>query len=285
MPFVALESTVIAHGLPYPENVETALRLEAIIRQEGATPRTVGIIDGEIIAGLTENQIERLGTEPDVRKVSRRDLPVVVAGKQHGATTVAATMWIAAGHGIEVFATGGIGGVHRGAAETFDVSTDLHEMAVTSVTVVSAGVKSILDIGATLEVLETLGVTVVGYETDTFPAFYSRTSGHAVDARCDDPTSVARIIRARRRMDIAGAVLVAVPVPVSAEIPAHEIEPFIKMALEEARSEGISTAAITPFLLDRLAHLTKRRSLKANIALLENNARVAARIAVALQQI
>jgi pseudouridylate synthase len=283
MPFVALESTVIAHGLPYPENVETALRLEAIIRQEGAIPRTIGIIDGEIIAGLTENQIERLGTESDVRKVSRRDLPVVMGRKLTGATTVATTMWIAARFGIEVFATGGIGGVHRGAGTSFDISADLPELGRTSVTVVCAGVKSILDIAATLEVLETYGVTVIGFETDDFPAFYSRSSGHPIDVRCDTPSEVASMVRARRTLDLAGGILVGVPVPVAAEIPRAEIDPMIERALNELHERAITSAAVTPFLLSRLAEMTGRRSLEANIALLKNNARVAARIARALE--
>ena len=284
-PQVALESTVISHGLPYPRNLQLAQDMEAIIRSRGAAPHTVGIIAGELIAGLSPAQIEHLATAPNVRKVSRRDLPIVVARKEDGATTVATTMWIAAQWaGIEVFATGGIGGVHRhtGLGTSSDVSADLQELAQTPVLVVCAGVKAILDLPATLEYLETHGVTVIGYGTDDFPAFYSRSSGLPVDVRCDSPAEVAAIWRAKRTLGLPGGLLVAVPVPLDDEIPAAEIEPFIAQAVAEAAAQGLRSALVTPFLLTRIAELTGERSLGANLALLKNNARVAAEIAIAL---
>ena len=285
-PIVALESTVISHGLPYPKNLETALRLEEIVREEGGMPATVGIVGGKLIAGLKREQIEHLAQAENVRKVSRRDLPIVVAHKAAGATTVATTMWIAHRYGIQVFATGGIGGVHRGTGElgngSFDVSADLTELAQTSMTVVCAGAKAILDLPATLEYLETHGVTVIGYQTDEFPAFYSRTSGLKTDVRCDTPQEVARIIRVKQELGLPGGVLVCVPIPEPYAIPRGEIEPVIAEAIEEAEMQKLRSAAITPFLLSRIAELTGERSLKANLALLENNARVAAQIARAL---
>lgn len=292
---VALESTVISHGLPYPRNLQLAQEMEAIIRSQGATPHTVGIIAGELIAGLTPAQIEHLATAPNVRKVSRRDLPIVVARKSDGATTVATTMWIASQWaGIEVFATGGIGGIHRhtgpgtssgamsSGATSSDVSADLQELAQTPVIVVCAGAKAILDLPATLEYLETHGVTVIGYGTDDFPAFYSRSSGLPVDVRCDSPAEVAAIWRAKRTLGLPGGLLVTVPVPAADEIPAAEIEPFIEQAVAEAGAKGLRSAEVTPFLLTRIAELTGERSLRANLALLKNNARVAAEIALAL---
>ncbi|WP_456424992.1 pseudouridine-5'-phosphate glycosidase [Rhodocaloribacter sp.] len=285
-PRVALESTVITHGLPHPQNVETALRLEAVLREAGASPRTIGILDGKIIAGLREDEIRRLAAMPDARKVSLRDLPVVTARGLSGGTTVATTMWVAHRHGIRVFATGGIGGVHRGdgppGAGSFDVSADLEALAQTPVAVVCAGPKAILDLPATREVLETRGVTVAGYGTDEMPAFYSRSSGLPVDVRCDTPEEVADLIRARRDLGLPGAVLVTVPVPEAAAIPRAEIEPAIAEAHEEAARRGLRSAEVTPFLLARLAERTGERSLRANLALLENNARVAAAIARAL---
>ena len=285
---VALESTVIAHGLPYPQNVEAALHLEAVVRTAGAVPRTIGIIAGEVVAGLSEAQIRHLATAPDVRKVSRRDLPVVVARQMDGATTVATTMWIAHRYGIEVFATGGIGGVHRGSgppgAGSFDVSADLEELAQTPVTVVCAGPKAILDLEATREVLETRGVTVVGYETEEMPAFYSRHSGLPVDVRCDTPEEVAALVLARRRLELPGATLVTVPVPEAEEIPHEEMAPLIKQATDEAHRQNLRSAEVTPFLLSRLSALTGQRTLHTNLALLENNARIAARIALAVQE-
>lgn len=280
MPRVALESTVIAHGLPFPQNVETALRLEAIVRAEGAVPCTLGLVRGEPVAGLSEAQIEHLASARGVRKVSLRDLPVAIARGLDGATTVAATMHLAHRFGIGVFATGGIGGVHRGAP--FDVSADLEALATLPVTVVCAGVKAILDLPATREVLETRGVTVVGYGTDDFPAFYSVTSGLPVDVRCDTPAEVAAVIRARRSIGLPGAVLVVVPPPAGAAIAFDEIEPAIQQALDESSRRGLRSAEVTPFLLTRVSELTGARSLQTNRALLENNARVAARIARAV---
>ncbi|RME62626.1 MAG: pseudouridine-5'-phosphate glycosidase [Caldilineae bacterium] len=283
-PQVALESTVISHGLPYPRNVELAQEMEAIIRAHGAVPRTVGVIQGELIAGLSPEQIQHLATAPQVRKVSRRDLPIVAARGLDGATTVATTMWIAHRAGIQVFATGGIGGVHRAArgAVSPDVSADLPELAQTPVIVVCAGAKAILDLPATLEYLETYGVTVVGWRTDEFPAFYSRSSGLPVDVRCDEAAEVAALWRAKRALGLPGGLLVAVPVPQEEEIPAPEIEPVIEQAVAEAEEQGLRSAEVTPFLLSRIAALTGERSLRANLALLKNNARVAASIALAV---
>ncbi len=278
---VALESTVIAHGLPYPHNLVLAQAMEQIIREQGAEPRTIAILDGELTAGLTPAQLEYLATATNVRKVSRRDLPIVVARRQTGATTVATTMWIAARHGIEVFATGGIGGVHRG--DGTDISADLEELAQTGVIVVCAGAKAILNLPATLEYLETRGVTVVGYGTDEFPAFYSRTSGLPVDIRCDTPAEVAELWRTKQQLGLPGGLLVTVPVPAEDEIPAAEIEPHIAQAIAEAEARSLRSAEVTPFLLSRLSELTGERSLQTNLALLKNNARVAAGIALALQ--
>ncbi len=281
---VALESTVISHGLPYPDNLKLAREMEEIIRRHGAEPATVGVIGGELIAGLSEEQIERLATAADVRKVSRRDLPVVVARKLDGATTVAATIWIAQRAGIKLFATGGIGGVHRSSTPgmSADVSADLQELAQTPVIVVCAGAKALLDLPATLEYLETHGVTVIGYGTEAFPAFYSRDSGLPVDLRCDSPQEVAEIWRAKRSLDLAGGLLVAVPVPEEDEIPSAAIEPLIERALADSEAAGLRSAEVTPYLLRRIAELTGDRSLRANLALLRNNARVAAAIAAAL---
>ncbi len=281
---VALESTVISHGLPYPDNLKQAREMEEIIRRHGAEPATVGVIGGELIAGLSEEQIERLATAADVRKVSRRDLPVVVARKLDGATTVAATIWIAQRAGIELFATGGIGGVHRSSTPgmSADVSADLQELAQTPVIVVCAGAKALLDLPATLEYLETHGVTVIGYGTESFPAFYSRDSGLPVDLRCNSPQEVAEIWRAKRALGLAGGLLVAVPVPEEDEIPSAAIEPLIKRALADSAAAGLRSAEVTPYLLRRIAELTGDRSLRANLALLRNNARVAAAIAAAL---
>lgn len=279
-PAVALESTVITHGLPYPQNVEVALRLEAVVEAEGADPHTIGIRGGKMFAKLSEADIRYLAEAEHVRKVSRRDLPVVFARKLDGATTVAATMWMAFRYGIEVFATGGIGGVHRG--NRMDISADLEELGRTPVTVVCAGAKALLDVPATLEVLETKGVTVIGYQTDTFPLFYSRDSGLPVDVRCDTPEEVAQVILARQNLSLSCGTLVAVPVPEAHAIPQAEIEPAILQALAEAEEQGLRSGAVTPFLLARLAELTEGQSVRTNLALLINNARVAARIARAL---
>ena len=281
-PTVALESTVISHGLPYPQNLVLAREMEEIVRGQGAEARTVAIIGGELRAGLSEVELLHLATADNVRKVSRRDLPIVVARKLDGATTVATTMWIASRFGIQVFATGGIGGVHRGAGD--DISADLQELAQTPVIVICAGAKAILDLPATLEYLETHGVTVVGYGTDDFPAFYSRTSGLPVDVRCDTPQEVADLWQAKQALGLPGGLLVAVPIPAEAEIPAAEIEPAIGQAVAEAAARGLRSAEVTPFLLSRIAELTGARSLEANLALLKNNAAVAAQIAVAISR-
>lgn len=279
---VALESTVISHGLPYPDNLALARAMESIVRAGGAEAHTIGILAGELIAGLSDAQIEYLATAPGVRKVSRRDLPIVAARKLDGATTVATTMWIAHRHGIQVFATGGIGGVHRG--DGTDISADLPELAQTPVIVVCAGAKAILNLPATLEYLETSGVTVVGYATDEFPAFYSRCSGLPVDVRCDQAEEVAALWRAKCALGLPGGLLVAVPVPQAAEIQADVIEPVIARAVAEAEAQGLRSAQVTPFLLGRLAELTGAASVRCNVALLQNNARVAAEIARALQE-
>ncbi len=280
LPQVALESTVISHGLPYPHNLALAQEMEQIVRRGGAEPRTIGIIQGELIAGINADQLLRLATGKNIRKVSRRDLPIVVARKEDGATTVATTMWIAQRFGIEVFATGGIGGVHRG--DGSDISADLQELAQTAVIVVCAGAKAILNLPATLEYLETYGVTVVGWGTDEFPAFYSRSSGLPVDVRCDSAQEVAALWQAKRQLGLPGGLLVTVPVPVADEIPAQAIEPVIERAVQEAATQGLRSAQVTPFLLTRIAELSGERSLRTNLALLKNNARVAAEIAAAL---
>ncbi len=277
---VALESTVITHGLPYPHNLALAREMETIVRNGGAEPRTVGVIAGELIAGLSDAQLTYLAQAREVRKVSRRDLPVVVARGLDGGATVATTMWIAQRAGIEVFATGGIGGVHRG--DGSDVSADLQELAQTPVIVVCAGAKALLNLPATLEYLETHGVTVVGWQTDEFPAFYSRSSGLPVDVRCDDAGQVAELWRAKQRLGLPGGLLVAAPIPAEDEIPAHEIEPIIEQAVAEAMRQGLRSAQVTPFLLARIVELTGESSLAANLALLKNNARVGAEIAVAV---
>lgn len=279
-PRVALESTVIAHGLPYPQNLRLARRLEARVREVGAEPATIAILRGELRAGLTDAELHHLATASDIRKVSRRDLPIVVAQKGDGATTVASTMFIAHHFGIEVFATGGIGGVHRGAV--FDISADLPELARTPVVVVCAGAKAILDLPATLEWLETHGVTVIGYGADEFPAFYSRQSGLPVDVRVDSAAEVAAIVRAKRQLGMQNGLLVCVPVPAEAELPAPVVEPAIEQALSEAAARGMRGKALTPFLLARVSELTGEASMRTNLALLENNAHVAAQIALAL---
>ena len=282
-PVVALESTLISHGLAYPANLETAHELEEIVRSEGSVPATVAILDGRPRIGLEDADLERLARGSDVRKVSRRDIPVVVAFRLNGGTTVAATMYLAHRAGIRVFATGGIGGVHRG--HPFDVSADLPELAQTPVITVCAGAKSILDLPLTLEWLETHGVPVLGYDTDEFPAFYSRTSGLPVDARVGTPKDVARVWMAKQEMGLVGGLLVAVPVPTEAEFVASEAELAIEKALAAANAQGITGKAITPFVLAKVARQTEGRSVRANLALLRNNAQVAARIAVALLEV
>ena len=281
-PVVALESTIIAHGMPYPQNVETAREVEDIVRSGGAIPATIAIIGGEVKVGLTASELDRFGRDGrSIRKVSVRDLPYVVAKKTDGATTVASTMRIAAMAGIHVFATGGIGGVHRGAEKSFDISADMTEFAESDVAVVTAGAKAILDLALTLETLETLGVPVVGLGADEFPAFYSRLSGHAVPMRCDTPEEIAALMRAKWDMGLKGGVVVANPIPQAAEIPAGEIAPLIAAAVAKADQQGIAGKDLTPFLLAEIAGVTDGRSLAANIALVKNNAKVGAAIAVA----
>ncbi|HEX9906121.1 MAG TPA: pseudouridine-5'-phosphate glycosidase [Propylenella sp.] len=283
-PVVALESAIVTHGMPRPRNVETALAVEAIVRENAATPATVALLDGRIRVGLDRGELERLGAAPGVLKASRRDLAPALARKATAGTTVAATMAVAARAGIAVFATGGIGGVHRGAAESFDVSADLSELAATPVAVVCAGCKSILDIPRTLELLETLGVPVLGYGTDEFPAFFARSSGHRLDHRADTPGEVAEVIRLHRQLQLPSGVLVANPIPEADALPAAEIEARIAAACREAEAAGISQKALTPYLLDRIGALTGGRSLAANIALVKNNAALAARVAVELSR-
>jgi pseudouridine-5'-phosphate glycosidase len=282
-PVVALESTIVAHGMPYPENVRTAREVETTIRGIGAEPATVAVIGGEIRVGLSDDELELLATSPDVAKVSRRDLPAVLSSGALGATTVAGTMICAALAGIEVFVTGGIGGVHRGAQENFDISADLQELAKTSVAVVCAGAKSILDIGLTLEYLETHGVPVVSCEQDDFAAFYTRESGFRADFRIDDAAEQARFIRAKWALGLTGGVVISTPVPAVDEMPREEIEAITQQALADARAQGIAGKAVTPFLLSRIKALTGGRSLATNIALIKHNAEVGARLACALR--
>lgn len=280
-PVVALESTIIAHGMPYPENVETALGVEALVRERGATPATIAIFNGRCHVGLTAGQIEYFGQAKGVWKVSLPDMPYVISKQLYGATTVAATMRIASMAGIKVFVTGGIGGVHRGAHITMDISADLTEMARTSVAVVSAGVKSILDIGLTLEYLETQGIPVVTAGQDEFPSFYSRQSGFASPLRLDTPEEIAALLHAKWALGLQGAVLVANPVPQDKEIPFAEMERAIQQALAVAAQGAIRGKALTPFLLQYLAEHTKGESLEANIALVRHNAQLGASIAKA----
>ncbi len=273
---VALETTILAHGMPYPDNVATALAVEEEIRQLGATPATIAVIGGTIRVGLSNDEIEWLGTAKEVLKLSRNDLPYAVTAGKHGATTVAATMICAHLAGIRVFATGGIGGVHRGAERTFDISADLEELARTPVAVVCAGAKALLDLPKTIEYLETRGVPVVGYRTDRFPAFWSL-SDLAVPIRLDCPEEVARLLRVKWELGLAGGALIANPAP-GEEVPPRVIE----QAVEDAERQGVTGKAVTPFVLSRIVELTEGRSLRANIALVRNNARLAAEIAMAL---
>ena len=285
-PVVALESTIISHGMPYPQNVETALRVEAEVRAHGAVPATIAIVDGRLQAGLSPAQITQLGQGgAAVPKVSRRDLPFIVARGGSGATTVAATMMIAAMAGIRVFATGGIGGVHRGAPQSFDVSADLQELARTPVAVVCAGAKAILDLRLTLEYLETHGVPVVGYRTDCLPAFYTADSPFAVDYRLDSAVEIARAMHAKWAMGLAGGLVVANPVPAADAMPRERVDAAIAQALREADEQGIGGKQSTPFLLARVAALTGGDSLATNIALVLNNARLAAAVAVQFGQL
>lgn len=279
-PVVALESTVIAHGLPRPRNIETAWRLEQIVRGEGALPATVAALDGKLCAGLTQEQIDLIATREDIKKLSIRDLPIAVAQKWNGATTVASTMWIAHRAGIRVFATGGIGGVHRGSLP--DVSADLPELARTPMIVICSGAKIVLDLPATREWLETNSVTVVGYQCDEMPAFYSRQSGLPIDARCNSPEEVVKIFKTQRELGLQSALLVTVPVPSEAEVENALLQKVLDDSLAEAAHEKVSGRELTPFLLSRMSTQSDGATLRANIALLENNARVAAHIAGAL---
>ena len=276
-PVVALESTVIAHGLPFPQNIETAYKLERIIREQGATPATIALFNGEITIGLNDEQIESLATGNDVHKVSIRDLPTSVAAKLNGATTVASTSCIAYMAGIKMFATGGIGGVHRGGAN--DVSADLPVLASTPILVVCSGAKVVLDLPATREWLETYGVTVLGWQCDELPAFYSTSSGLLVDRRVESGKDVAAVVKARDELLLKNAVLLTVPVPADAALEADEVEAALAAAIEAAERKGIAGKEVTPFLLSQMADLSGGRTLTANIALLENNARVAAVVA------
>ncbi len=282
-PLVALESTIITHGMPYPQNVETAARVEAEIRAHGAVPATIAVLDGALHIGLTEAELTALGQASGVAKLSRADLAACMATGGTGATTVAATMIAAHLAGIEVFATGGIGGVHRGAENSFDISADLHELAQTPVSVVAAGAKAILDLPKTWEVLETLGVPVIAYGQDVLPAFWSARSDHPAPLRMDSAARIAAAHRMRATLGLPGGQLIANPIPLADEIPAEVLAPVIAQALAEAAQQGIAAKAVTPFLLGRIFELTEGRSLAANIALVLNNARLGAAIAAELQ--
>lgn len=279
-PVVALESTVIAHGLPRPQNLETAEQLEAIVREGGAVPATIAVFDGKFHAGLDADQLRYMANTDGIHKLTRRDLPVAVMRGWDGATTVSTTMWIAHRAGIEVFATGGIGGVHRGSIP--DISADLPELAQTPMLVVCSGAKIVLDLPATREWLETYGVTVAGYQCDELPAFYSRSSGLPIDVRIDNAAEAAALFTARRELDLPGAVVLTVPVPAEFEIAASELQGTLEEALAECAERQLSGREVTPFLLSRMAERSGGATLRTNIALLENNARVATEVAVAL---
>lgn len=280
-PVVALESTIITHGMPWPQNLEMAQRVEAVVRENGAIPATIAVIEGNLHIGLTDAALRQLAQTRDARKLSRADLAICLSQKATGATTVAATMIAAHLAGIKVFATGGIGGVHRGADQSFDISADLHELAQTPVTVVAAGAKAILDIPKTMEVLETLGVPVIAYEQDDLPAFWSRTSGLKAPLRMDTAEDIAQAYAQRVALNIPGGQLIANPVPQESEIPQDQIEPVIQQALALAEAEQISAKKVTPFLLGKIFELTGGASLETNIALVLNNAKLAAQIACA----
>ncbi|MFW8593044.1 pseudouridine-5'-phosphate glycosidase [Cribrihabitans neustonicus] len=284
-PLVALESTIITHGMPYPQNVEVAAQVEQDIRDAGAVPATMAVIEGVLHAGLEPDQLQALGRAKGVAKISRADMPACIATGGTGATTVAATMIAARLAGIEVFATGGIGGVHKGAETSFDISADLLELAQTAVTVVAAGAKAILDVPKTLEVLETQGVPVIAYGQDSFPAFWSAQSDLKAPLRMDDPAQIARAHAARQAMALPGGQLIANPIPAADEIPAEDLAPVIAQAQTEADAQGIAGKNVTPFLLQRIFELTGGRSLTANIALVRNNARLAAKIAQELNNL
>jgi pseudouridine-5'-phosphate glycosidase len=281
-PVVALESTIISHGMPYPENVRTALEVEAVVEANGAVAATIGIIDGVGIIGMTPQQIEAFGSRGHIAKVSRRDLPIIFARKEWGATTVATTMILAAKAGIEVFVTGGVGGVHRGAASSFDISADLQELANTDVTVVCAGAKAILDLPLTLEYLETFGVPVLGYQSAELAAFYSRSSGLKVDAEMNNTDEIADIILAKRNFGLHGGILISNPIPKEYDMDAKVIDQAIQTALYEMNASGIKGNKVTPYLLAKVKELTGGDSLEANIALIKNNAKIGAQIACSL---
>lgn len=282
---VALESTIISHGMPYPKNVETALNVEEIIRSYGVVPATIAIINGRLKVGLTSEEIEYLGKSKNVIKTSRRDIPFIITQKRDGATTVAATMFIANLAGIKVFVTGGIGGVHRGAQETFDISCDLQELAHTNVAVVCAGAKSILDLGLTLEYLETQGVPVVGYKTNELPAFYTRKSGFGVDYRIDNVDELAIFLKTKWDLGLMGGVVIANPIPKKYEMDYDIINKAINNAIIEANEKGIKGKTLTPFLLAKIKDITSGDSLESNIQLVYNNAKLGAQIAVELAKI
>ena len=285
-PVVALESTIISHGMPYPQNVETALQVESIIREHGAVPATTAIIGGVLTAGLSKDEIEHLGKEGQkVTKVSRRDIPVICARKMDGASTVATTMVIAHMAGIRIFATGGIGGVHRGAEKTFDISADLEELAETPVNVICAGAKAILDLPLTLEYLETKGVTVLGYQTEELPAFYTRKSGLSVDYRVESPEELARLIDTKAKLGLRGGYLITNPIPEEYSMDPAVIQKAIDQAIDESREKGIKGKETTPFLLARVAEITGGDSLESNIKLVYNNAALAAETAVELSKL
>lgn len=281
-PIVALESTVIAHGLPYPNNIETALKLENIIRENGAVPATIAVFNGQFCVGLDESQLTKLATDKTIHKISRRDLPIAVAKKLNCATTVATTMFIAHRAGIKIFATGGIGGVHRG--DLPDISADLPELAQTPMTVVCAGAKIVLDLPATREWLETNGVCILGYQCDEIPAFYSRKSGLKVDERVETASEVAQIAKSRDELTMPNAILLTVPISSEFEIPIETLETILASALIEAEAQNISGKEITPFLLAKMSAESKGETLVANIALLENNAKIAAQVAIELNK-
>ena len=283
-PVVALETTIVSHGMPWPDNLETALAVEAVVRAAGAVPAAIAVMGGTIRVGLERSELELLAQAKDVLKLSSADIAYALTAGRTGATTVAATMIAAHLAGIRVFATGGIGGVHRGAEQSFDISADLTELSKTPVTVVCAGAKALLDLAKTLEVLETLGVPVVSYRSDAFPAFWSRDSGLPSPLRLDDAAAIAGFMRARAELGQAGGMLIANPVPEADEIPLAEMAPVIEAAVADAAARGVTGKAVTPFLLDAIFHLTGGRSLVTNVALVKNNARLAARIAVALAQ-
>ncbi|ANU11709.1 hypothetical protein A1A1_10616 [Planococcus antarcticus DSM 14505] len=284
-PIVALESTIISHGMPYPQNVETARMVEQIIRDNGAVPATIAIMDGKIKIGLSKEELELLGNTPGVAKVSRRDIGQLIATKKIGATTVAATMICAELAGIRIFATGGIGGVHRGAETTMDISADLEELSNTGVAVVCAGAKSILDIGLTLEYLETKGVPVIGFQTDDMPAFYTRSSGFDLTFRSDNAVELAQVLKAKWDLGIKGGVVIANPIPAEHALEESFINGIIALAMAEANENGISGKEVTPFLLGKVKELTEGKSLVANIELVKHNAKVGAELAVAYNQL